>query len=173
MAISLQQLTEAARNAAAIRTRTTLQPAGGDGDKVFPPTYLGSKYAEEVRIDPETGAEVKCVLLDSVQSQANRMEDALQAAVDSEQISLPLLVVDFGEAELIDEVGRISSLQVPHRVADAILRDSTLGGEAFRSSEVGKRIDRVSVTNATPLFDVCPTALLFGMWDSTGPKGGL
>ena len=104
MAISLQQLTEAARNAAAIRTRTTLQPAGGDGDKVFPPTYLGSKYAEEVRIDPETGAEVKCVLLDSVQSQANRMEDALQAAVDSEQISLPLLVVDFGEAELIDEV---------------------------------------------------------------------
>ena len=43
----------------------------------------------------------------------------------------------------------------------------------FRQSDVGKAIDRVSLQNATPLFELCPTALLFGMWDSTGPKGGL
>ncbi len=171
--MKLSDLTDQVRHGAAIRSRTTLQPAGGEGDKVFPPTYLDSKYAEEERFDPETGAAVKCVLLDSVQSQANRMEDALQAAVDRQQISIPLLVVDFRAEDLIDQVGRISSLQVPHRVADAILRDSTLDGEAFRASEIGRRIDQVSLANATPLFDVCPTALLFGMWDSTGPKGGL
>ena len=34
-------------------------------------------------------------------------------------------------------------------------------------------INTVSLANATPLFELCPTALLFGMWDSTGPKGGL
>src|SRR5690606_32460135 len=27
--------------------------------------------------------------------------------------------------------------------------------------------------NATALFKVCPTGLVFGLWDSTGPKGGL
>ena len=28
-------------------------------------------------------------------------------------------------------------------------------------------------SNATALFKVCPTGLVFGLWDSTGPKGGL
>ncbi len=27
--------------------------------------------------------------------------------------------------------------------------------------------------NATPLYRLSPASLLFGMWDSTGPKGGL
>src|SRR5206468_1191692 len=26
---------------------------------------------------------------------------------------------------------------------------------------------------STPMFRLCPTALIFGLWDSTGPKGGL
>ena len=168
-----QELASVVRSAAAIRSRTKLQPAGGSGDKVFPPTHLDSKYAEEDRIDPETEQPVKCVLLDSVQSQANRMEDALQAAIDGGVLTMPLLVVEFGDVELIDPVGQITSLQVPHRMADAILRDSLYDGTPFRASEIGRRIDRVSLANATPLLDVCPTALLFGMWDSTGPKGGL
>ncbi len=171
--MNTEELANVVRFAAAIRSRTRLQPAGGTGDKVFPPTYLGSKYADEDRIDPETQQRVKCVLLDSVQSQANRMEDALQAAVDRGDLSVPLLVVDFSDVELINPVGQITSLQVPHRMADAILRDSLYDGTPFRASEIGKRIDQVSLANATPLLDVCPTALLFGMWDSTGPKGGL
>ena len=171
--MKLSNLQDYVRSSAAIRSRTQLQPAGGEGDKVFPPTYLGSKYAEEERIDPATGERLKCVLLDSVQSQANRMEEALQHAIDRGLIKLPLIVVDFSDAELIDPVGRISSLQVPHRISDAILRDSEINGTSFRDSEYGKRIDQASLSNATPLFDVCPTALLFGIWDSTGPKGGL
>jgi CRISPR-associated protein Csb1 len=57
-------------------------------------------------------------------------------------------------------------------VADAILRDSLLDGAPFRKSEIGERLGLVSLQNATPLYEVCPTALIFGMWDSTGPKGG-
>jgi CRISPR-associated protein Csb1 len=34
-------------------------------------------------------------------------------------------------------------------------------------------LNAVSLANATPLFQLNPTALIFGMWDSTGPKGGL
>ncbi len=54
-----------------------------------------------------------------------------------------------------------------------ILRDSELDGQPFRRSPRGKALDTVSPTNATALFELCPTALLFGMWDSHGPKGGL
>lgn len=100
---------------------------------------------------------------------------------------MPLLVVDFSEhydpkldkdaadkaGKLIDAVGKVTSLQVPHRLADAILRDSELGGIAFRVSDKGRALNQVSLANATPIFELCPTGLVFGMWDSTGPKGGL
>ena len=76
-------------------------------------------------------------------------------------------------AEELDEVGRVSSLEAPHRIADAILRDSLHNGQSFRKSELGKSLDQASLQNATPLYKLCPTALIFGLWDSTGPKGGL
>ncbi len=162
-----------AGTAAAFRCRTILQPAGGPGDKVFPPTYKGAVYATEKRRLPERDLPVDCVLLDSVQSQANRMEEALQQALDEGRIKIPVIEVDFNNLDLLTEIGKITSLQAPHRIADAILRDSLLGEEAFRKSVVGKRLDSVSMGNATPLYELCPTALIFGMWDSTGPKGGL
>ena len=159
-------------NAAAFRSRTRLQPAGGEGDKVFPPTYAGAVYAKEDR--QINGAKVPCVLLDSVQAQANRLEEALQHALDSGILKdIPVLNVDFTGIGLLDEVGRVSSLEAPHRIADAILRDSLHNGLPFRKSELGKTLDQASLQNATPLYKLCPTALIFGLWDSTGPKGGL
>lgn len=197
--LTLDRLERAvAGSAAAFRCRRRLQPAGGVGDKVFPPTFAGAVYAIERRRvervngqqDPAEGEArtepVQCVLLDTVQSQANRMELALQDAVDAGKIRLPLIIVDFSEHDptgdleedqksgrLLEAVGRLTSLQVPHRLADAILRDSELDGVPFRKSEKGKALNRVSFRNATPLFEMCPTALVYGMWDSTGPKGGL
>ena len=173
-------------SAAAFRSRRRLRPAGGDGEKVYPPTFAGGVYAIERRRVLEDEEAVTCVLLDSVQSQANRMELALQEAIDAGELEMPLVVVDFSEHDptgdleedkragrLIDPVGRLTSLQVPHRLADAIFRDSELDGVPFRQSDKGKSLNRVSTTNAMPLLELCPTALVFGMWDSTGPKGGL
>jgi CRISPR-associated protein Csb1 len=167
----------------AFRCCVKLQPAGGEGTKVFPPTYSGAVYATEKRRLPDHAEPVECVLLDSVQSQANRMEEALQQAVDAGQIKIPVVEVDFtpyfpGESQaedmrLVDPVGKVSSLQAPHRIADAILRDSLHDGVAFRKSEIGKRVSMVSIRDATALYEYCPTALVLGMWDSTGPKGGL
>jgi CRISPR-associated protein Csb1 len=179
-ALTLDKLRDAVTGkAAAFRSRTTLQPAGGEGDKVFPPTYAGGVYAVEKRRLPDCDEPVDCVLLDSVQSQANRMEEALQQAVDDGRLVkggrpiIPVIEVDFSGGNLLTEIGKVTSLQAPHRIADAILRDSLHDGKPFRQSNEGKRIDAASLANATAIFELCPTALVFGMWDSTGPKGGL
>jgi CRISPR-associated protein Csb1 len=164
-----------AGEAVAIRARTRLQPAGGPGDKVFPPTYAvsqGLKYAVEERVLP-TGAS-RTVLLDSVQSQANRMEESLRAAWEAGELDIPVIAVDFsGEGDIAD-IGRITTLDMPHRIADAILRDSvTPAGVLFRQTPIGQSFTHAKVTAATALFRSCPAALVFGVWDSTGPKGGL
>lgn len=177
--------------AAAIRSRTRLQPIGGPGDKVFPPTFGDTatvnlpdgphrtKYAmEKRRID---GEDVWCVLLDSVASQANRMEEALQTAWDAGRIRFPLVRVDFtGETDEdprldlsgIGGDGYLTSLEAPHRLADALLRDSLLGDLRFRASEPGLAFTESSPHDATAVYRLSPNALVFGMWDSTGPKGG-
>src|SRR5207253_3495719 len=82
--------------------------------KVFPPTYEGGKYATEDR--NIGGQKVPCVLLDSVPSQANRMELALQDAHDGVHFKLPLVAVDFAAVEN-PGVPKITSLQAPHRIA--------------------------------------------------------
>lgn len=182
--LDLDTLTRAVSGSGvAFRCCVTLQPAGGEGTKVFPPTYAGAVYATEKRRLQDHAEPVECVLLDSVQSQANRMEEALQQALDAGKLKIPVVEVDFtpyfpghdqkGDKWLLDPVGKVSSLQAPHRIADAILRDSLLDGKNFRQTEIGKRIGMVSARDATALFEHCPTALVFGMWDSTGPKGGL
>lgn len=173
MTIDLPTLQSAVGGTAvAFRCVTTYQPAGGPGDKVFPPTYEGGRYATEERIDPETGEHRPCVLLDSVQSQANRMELALLEAHRAGRLGLPLLVARFDQEELLKKF-TVTSLEAPHRVADALFRDSLLDGMIFRRSEKGRILDTAEVRNATGLFGLCPTALVFGLWDSTGPRGGL
>ena len=168
--LNLDHIKEAlAGNAAAFRCVTEYQPAGGPGDKVFPPTYEGGSYATESRYINDK--EVNCVLLDSVQSQANRMEMALLAEWESGRAPLPVISVNFTKDDIPNPL-RVTSLEAPHRIVDALLRDSELDGVMFRESATGKRLDTLDIRNATALFELCPTALVFGMWDSTGPRGG-
>lgn len=151
--------------ATAVRIVTRLVPAGGPHDKVFPPTYAEGKYATENRW--VASREVRTVLLDSVQSQANRLEAALKVAWEADEIELPMLCVD------IPHHGRITALDAPHRAADAIFRDSRIGSTLFRDTEPGRAFVSAKPTNAAPLLGVCPTALVFGQWDSTAGAGTL
>ena len=157
-----------------IRSRTVLTPLGGDGDKVFPPTYMAdgridTLYALETR--RIKGADVPCVVLDSVASQANRRELALLDAARRGEAQIPITSVDF-RPTAVRHLDRISSLEAPHRIFDALLRDSLLGGVLFRNSDIGRSITEATHRSATALFRWSPTTLLFGGWDSTGPKGG-
>ena len=160
---------------AAFRRRQRLQPAGGAGDKLFPPTYPGEGRSgpqhvfEKRRI---SGADVWTVLLDSVQSSTNRCEEALLAEAKRKSIELPYLSVDF-TGTTAAEVGEITSLDAPHRIFDAILRDSELNREPLMRSSLGRDLQLASMANATAIFQSSPTALLFGAWNSTGEGGGL
>jgi CRISPR-associated protein Csb1 len=160
---------------AAFRRRQRLQPVGGKGDKIFPPTYPGDGRNAPPRHVYErrqlNGHDTWCVLIDSVQSQANRLEECLREAI-REGLSIPHVVVDFRGAGL-DGVTEITSLDAPHRVYDAIMRDSLLNGEPFMKTAVGRNLATARQGDASAVLQVSPTALLFGAWHSTGEGGGL
>ncbi len=176
--MNLHELTEAIGTDAALRRRQILQPVGGKGDKIFPPTYPGEgrnapprHVFEKRRVGDR---EIWCVLVDSVQSQANRLEESLLDAIH-DGIQIPHVVVDFSGSNLVG-VTRITSLDAPHRVYDAILRDSQTTGtqpQPFMSSDVGQSLARASLRDASALLEISPNALLFGAWHSTGQGGGL
>ena len=171
------ELADAIAQDAAVRRIQRLQPAGGIGDKLFPPTYpapqgspneLPSHVFERRVVD---GERVWTVLIDSVQSQANRLEEALLVAA-KDGLKLPYVTVDFSRAGL-DPLAEVTSLDAPHRVYDAILRDSLLGNESFMRSEQGQRLASASPSDATALLELSPAALVFGAWHSQGQGGGL
>lgn len=92
-----------AGDSVALRSRLTLQPAGGTGDKVFPPSYAVErraehKYAVEERQIGDSGKVSTTVLLDSVASQANRAELALLDGWERGELTFPVPYVDFADA---------------------------------------------------------------------------
>jgi CRISPR-associated protein Csb1 len=175
MPLSYSALVQAVADDSAFRRRRRLQPVGGPGDKLYPPTYPGEGKSpprhvfERRRVD---GREAWCVLIDSVQSQANRLEEALLEAARAGHIPLPRLSVDFAVAGL-NSIGEITTLDAPHRVFDAILRDSLLDGMPFSKSPLGDRLRKATDKDATAILEASPSALLFGVWNSTGAGGGL
>ncbi len=170
-------LTKMVAEDAALRRRQRLQPVGGKGDKIFPPTYPGEgrnnppprHVFERRRLD---GKDVWSVLVDSVQSQANRLEESLLGVIRDKSLCIPHVVVDF-TGKGLEGISTITSLEAPHRVYDAIFRDSDLDGTPFMKSDLGKRLVKASNADASALLEVSPTALLFGSWHSTGDGGGI
>jgi len=173
--VNVNDLSSMVQENAALRRRQRLQPVGGPVDKIFPPTYPGEgrnappRHVYERR--RQNGADVWCVLVDSVQSQANRLEECLLDAID-DGLQIPHVQVDFTGAEL-DGLTRITSLDAPHRVYDAILRDSLRDDTPFPESDIGERLAKAKPDDASALLEISPTALLFGAWHSTGEGGGL
>jgi CRISPR-associated protein Csb1 len=175
--LTLARLTKAVHEDAALRRVRRLQPVGGAGDKIFPPTYPGDGRGkppprhvfERRRVD---GKDTLCVLVDSVASQANRLEESLRGVRDAGKVKFPVVAVDFAKTELAD-IGRITTLDAPHRVFDAIIRDSEAKGKKFRETPEGQSLVQAKPSHARAVYELSPTALVFGAWNSTGEGGGL
>jgi CRISPR-associated protein Csb1 len=149
---------------AAIRIKATYEPQGGPGSKVFPPTYIGDAAGTRYHFEKRWGADgdaVDVVVLDSIQSQANRAESALLEAVD--ELGLPQIVM---EAKVGEGVVRVSSLQAPHRSRDAYFLDSEVDGVPFDKTHVGMALGKADAQDATAYLRHAPYDLVYGVWDS-------
>jgi CRISPR-associated protein Csb1 len=137
----------------AVTVREDLEPVMGKESVFFPPTFAppkGSDEAPSYVIDE--AADGKVALVDSVGSQANRMEPIFKQSPYSDLVPKATLKIGDREVDLLD---------VGHRAADAIVRFSDkapdLKAAFLQIRERG---------NAVPLARLAPTSLVFGVWDS-------
>ena len=166
-AYSLKLLKDAVGAASLVRFRLRLSPANDDG-LVYPPTYESGKHIfRPAWID---GVERQAVLLDSVQSQANRLELAILEASRRGEISYPDVVVDIAASTGHETY---SVLELSHRIYDAALRACKVEGTLFPETVVGKAVADARQERATALFEHAPLMLLLGGWNSHGGGGPL
>jgi len=146
--------------------RRELQPLGGQGELLSPPTFAQSQGEEKGpryvwsprRIDDE---EVDTCLLDSAASQANRMEEALLELVRSEELELPMHSME------VPGIGTLTDLDLPHRTYDAAVGTAKLkDGTDWEKSDVAMALREASRKQAAPLLEHAPLLLVLGGWDS-------
>jgi len=155
-----------------IRIRARYVPAAGEGAKISPPTYPIEDRRSDSYLDPylveqrrlPDGTLRSTVLIDSRQSQANRCEEALQAAIDEERLWIPHLVLG---GEIHGRKLRMTSLTAPHRSCDAyFLNAEDDAGTAFPDTTIGAELGGATAGNALALYRYAPTDLIYGIWDS-------
>ena len=150
-----------------IRMDSVLEPLSGPGGVVKPAVYKGGTYQHDRRwASPDDGEPTQVIVIDNVPSQANRLEEALRR--NRAATSIPEFVLDLSElAHLPAHLPRaLSSLQFPHRNADAYLRDAELDGQDFLKTEIGRSIFGATAQTCGPLIAWFPQALLYGFWQS-------
>ena len=137
------------------------------GERVMPPSFPGNDSPQYLIVRPgsddlEDGVG-PWVAIDQVQSQANRVEEALNDAIAADEVALPLfrlaLSMDLRDIKL-------TSLDLPHRYADAYLRDCRIDGVPFDKTDVGLSLRKASKTDVSALYRREPYSLLYGAWDS-------
>ena len=148
----------------AITLTEILEPSGGSSVIIFPPTYARKGGDHPYVIDvlrtdmsPEAagdGAEANICQLDSVGSQANRMEPCF--AQEPFKALVPQIVISANGQE-------VNLLEVGHRIADGAVRfsASNLSDAARQAIDAMKELG-----DAEKLARLAPTSLVFGFWDS-------
>ena len=147
----------------AITLTEVLEPSGGPGTVIFPPTYARkggdhpyaiSVFRSDLAVEAAAnqGLEANICDLDTVGSQANRMEPAFEKPPLSSLV--PQRVIKAGSVA-------VNLLQIGHRIADGAVRFSDLADEAARAIAALR-----NECDASSLARLAPTSLIFGFWDS-------
>lgn len=152
---------------------TELAPAAGPHAAVAPAKFASrgkreGVYAYERRyLD---GEPADAVVIDSKQSQLNRIEAAINAAIADDHPVLsriPRIRVTY---EREGEVEIYSDLSLPHRAFDAHIRAGSVDGTPVTQLDAYRAIRNANPTNARALLDASPVSLVFGSWDSSRPS---
>lgn len=132
-----------------------LQPVAEGESVIFPPTYApeqgSSNRKSEYVVDTLRDGRKLCQI-DSVGSQANRMEPIFKKAPYDKLVPQVTVEVSTGQ--------KVNLLDAGHRAADAIVRFSDL------KDQIAGAFDAYLKGDASKLAEVAPTSLVFGAWDS-------
>jgi CRISPR-associated protein Csb1 len=160
-----------AASAVALHVKQKLVPVEGEGSVIFPPTYADIGYNIDTLSDG-----TKVALIDSVGSQANRLEPIFKASSTGDSRNALADLVPQIEIVLYEKKGqngqnshkeKRSILDLAHRAADAVVLSSpALCKEIAPAFEILRRKG-----DAGPLCRLAPTSLVFGVWDSRGGTG--
>lgn len=152
------------REVVALTFKRKLESIDGPGVPIFPPTYPApekkgrdgkkEEEGEHRHGTPYTVNETKDGVLvcdlDSVQSQANRMEAAF---TDGLADVVPRHAVQAGDH-------RVELTKLPHRIVDASIRATDLAGD------IREWMWDFEKGDPAPLAKAAPTSLVYGAWDS-------
>ena len=146
---------------AAVVIRQPLRPVEGGDSPLFPPTFAAQRAGEPGTYnidsigDPDANGVVPSVpnvcLVDSVGSQANRIEPAFKTLADGKLVPQVVIEVEGDPVHLLD---------AGHRVADAVVRFSD------QIEDIEAAMLEYRAGNAVPLAKIAPTSMVFGAWDS-------
>jgi CRISPR-associated protein Csb1 len=139
----------------ALHLKQKLVPVEGEGGVVFPPTYADIGYNIDTLADG-----TKVCTIDSVGSQANRMEPIFKASPAGQPENplaklVPQIDITYGNERVV------SILEAGHRLGDAIIRSSKLKDDARDAFKLF-----LNSADASGLAKLAPTSLVFGVWDS-------
>jgi len=152
----------------ALHLKQKLLPVEGDGGVIFPPTYAGERSSDGPIYNIDTLSDgTKVAIIDSVGSQANRMEPIFKAekvghAENPLAKLVPQIEIVYGNEKTV------SILEAGHRLGDAIIRSSELKDEAKKAFELF-----LNSGDASALAKLAPTSLVFGVWDSRDTQAKL
>jgi len=142
----------------ALVRRERLVPVEGADAVFFPPTYASEK--NPYNIDTLSDG-TKVVTVDSVGSQANRMEAFFQ---DDPELRELVPQIDVA----LDGGKKVSLLEAGHRLGDALVRSTALKDEARKAF-----VTFLESGDATAVARLSPTSLVFGAWDSRDTQAKL
>ncbi len=144
----------------ALVLKQQLEPVEGDGSVFFPPTYADVGY----NID-RLGDGTQVATIDSVGSQANRLEPIFERTADGDDELaklVPQVAIELAEKR------SVSILRAGHRLGDAVIRSSELREEAQSAF-----VEFLDAGDATAIAKLAPTSLVFGVWDSRDTQAQL
>ena len=144
----------------ALHLRQRLTSVEGHGSVIFPPTYADVGY----NLD-ELSDGTKIATIDSVGSQANRMEEvflpAREGQTENPRASLVPQIKIAYDKDSDGEEKFVSILKAGHRLGDAVIRSTTLKDESHAAFKTF-----LEKNDVARLAKIAPTSLVFGVWDS-------